>query len=128
MDNILDKLGNSEQIWEKIKGYAKTAGIESTRIMLELFYVMKSPDTPIMDKTIIGAALAYQILPKDLLSTKNLGILGLVDNAAALLLAYKKVKQRVTPEIKSRVDETIKQWFGDDYSNAPTCFIGNDLA
>lgn len=114
MENILDKLGNSEHILGEIKSYAKKAGKESTRMVLELYYVMKSPKTPVMDKTIIGAALAYQILPKDILSTKSLGIIGLVDNAAALILAYKKVKKRVTPEIRSQVDATLSLWFGSD--------------
>lgn len=111
MDNILNIFDNNEELWNKIKMFAKSAGIETTRTVLELCYVMKSPDTPLMDKTIIASALAYQILPKDLLSTKKLGILGLVDNGAALYIAYKRVKNRVTPEIKAKVDEKLNQWF-----------------
>lgn len=112
MDNILGLFGGSEQLWQCIQKYAKTAGVEGTRIVLELYYVLKSPDTPGLDKTIILAALAYQLLPEDLISTEKFGILGLVDNAAALILAYNRVKSRVTPQINAQVKAILNQWFG----------------
>lgn len=120
MDNLLNSLGGGEQLWMYIKKYAVNAGVETTRVVLELYYVMKSPSTPTTDKAIIASALAYQLLPKDLLSTKKLGLLGLIDNGAALYLAYKKVKQRVTPEITVMVNEKLAQWF-DGNGN---CTIG----
>jgi uncharacterized membrane protein YkvA (DUF1232 family) len=78
---------------------------------LELFYVMKAPTTSKMNKVIIGSALAYQFLPTDLLSTKNFGALGMADNALALALAYKKVKDQVTPEISEKVNAQLNEWF-----------------
>lgn len=111
MDKILNLFGGSEQLWQCIQKYAKTAGVEGTRIVLELYYVLKSPDTPGLDKTIIVAALAYQLLPKDLISTEEFGILGLIDNGAALVLAYNRVKSRVTPPIDAQVNATLNQWF-----------------
>lgn len=113
MDNILRLFGGSEQLWQYIQKYAKTAGMEGTRIILELYYVLKSPNTPGLDKTIIVAALAYQLLPEDLLSTEKFGILGLVDNGAALALAYNRVKSRITPQIDAQVNAVLNQWFGD---------------
>lgn len=112
MDNILRLFGGSEQLWQYIQKYAKTAGVEGTRTVLELYYVLKSPDTSGLDKTIIVAALAYQLLPEDLISTEKFGILGLVDNGAALTLAYNRVKSRVTPQIEAQVNAIINQWFG----------------
>lgn len=112
MDKILGLFGGSEQLWQYIQKYAKTAGREGTRTVLELYYVLKSPGTPIWDKTIIVAALAYQLLPEDLISTENFGVLGLVDNGAALALAYNRVKSRVTPQINAQVNAILNQWFG----------------
>ncbi|MDD5960914.1 MAG: DUF1232 domain-containing protein [Bacteroidales bacterium] len=112
MDKILRLFGGSEQLWQYIQKYAKTAGIEGTRTVLELYYVLKSPDTPGLDKTIIVAALAYQLLPEDLISTENFGILGFIDNGAALALAYNRVKSRVTPQIDAQVNAILNQWFG----------------
>ena len=58
MDKILRLFGGSEQLRQYIQKYAKTAGVEGTRTVLELYYVLKSPDTPGLDMTIIVAALA----------------------------------------------------------------------
>lgn len=112
MDTLSSILGNPEQLWQYIKQYAVKAGRESTRIVLELYYVLKAPTTPIMDKTIIIGALAYQLLPKDLLSHKKFGILGLADNVATLAIAYNRVKHHVTPDIKTQVEDVLNQWFG----------------
>ena len=116
MEQIFRLFGNSEQLWQYIQKYAKKAGIEGTRIVLELYYVLKSPDTPGLDKTIIVAALAYQLLPEDLLSTEDFGILGILDNGAALALAYNRVKSRVTPQINAQVNAMLNQWFGSSQS------------
>lgn len=112
MDTLSNIFGSTEQLWQLIKQFAVKAGRETTRIVLELYYVLKAPTTPVMDKTIIVGALAYQLLPKDLLNRKNFGILGLADNVATLAIAYNRVKHHVTPEIKTQVEDTLNQWFG----------------
>lgn len=113
MDNIMKIFGGGEQLWNTIKQYAASAGVDTTRMILELYYVMKSPATPVLDKTIIVAALAYQLLPEDILKTKDLGILGLIDNVSALAFAYSRVKKRVTPEIRTQVNAMLNQWFAN---------------
>lgn len=50
MDILSSILGSSEQHWQYIKQYAIKAGRESTRIVLELYYVVKTPTTPVVDK------------------------------------------------------------------------------
>lgn len=112
MDTLSNIFGSTEQLWQYIKQYAVKAGRETTRTVLELYYVVKAPTTPIMDKTIIIGALAYQLLPKDLLSRKKFGILGLADNVATLAIAYNRVKHHVTPTIKTQVEDIFNQWFG----------------
>lgn len=112
MDTLTNILANPDQLWQYIKQYAVKAGREATRMVLELYYVVKAPTTPVMDKTIIVGAFAYQLLPKDLLSRNKFGILGLADNVATLAIAYNRVKHHVTPEIKTQVEDTLNQWFG----------------
>lgn len=114
MDELNDLFGGAEQLWQYIKIYADKAGREATRVVLELYYVVKSPHTPALDKTLIIAALGYQLLPDDkkLLSREKYGLLGLLDNGAALALAYNRVKTRVTPQIENQVDAILNQWFG----------------
>lgn len=134
MDELSNLFGGAEQLWQYIKIYAAKAGREATRIVLELYYVVKSPHTPALDKTIIIAALGYQLLPDDkkLLSREKYGLLGLLDNGAALALAYNRVKTRVTPQIEAQVDAILNQWFGserpqiDEPSDRPQIPSGNN--
>lgn len=112
MDDLFNIFGGAEQLWNTICQYAEKAGRATTELILELYFVMKSPDTPMIDKTLIVAALGYQLLPEDMMSKEKFGVLGLLDNGAALYLAYNRVKSLVTPEIETRVDTILNQWFG----------------
>ena len=67
MDEIIRMFGGAENIWNAIQTNAERVGIESTRVMLELFYVLKSPETSMINKTLIVTALGYQLLPEDVL-------------------------------------------------------------
>lgn len=106
---------NELTIWQNIKQNAVSVGRGTTRIFLELYYVLKSPDTPFWDKTIIVSALSYQFLPKQILSKEKHGILGYTDNLVTLMLAYNRVKKRVTPQISVQVNRVLTQWF--DYTS-----------
>ena len=114
MEDILNKLGGMENILTVIKKSAAKLGRGTTRMMLELYYVLKSPSTSMADKAVIVAALGYQLLPTDLLSRKKFGLLGLVDNGITLVAAYKRLKSSVTPEIEQQVNATLDSWFGED--------------
>ena len=106
-----DKIINTAGLGlEYIKRQAAKGSKETTRMMLELYYVMMSENTSKFNKLIIGSALAYQLLPNDFLPKEDYGLLGYLDNATALYLAYKRVKKSVTPEIKQKVDDTIANW------------------
>lgn len=106
-----DKLiNNAGLVLEYIKEQAAKGSKETTRMMLELYFVMMSEKTSKFNKVIIGAALAYQLLPNDFMPKEDYGLFGLLDNALALYLVYKRVKKNVTPEIKQKVDDTLAEW------------------
>jgi uncharacterized membrane protein YkvA (DUF1232 family) len=115
MDELSNLFGGAEQVWQYITQYAAKAGREATRIVLESYYVVKSPNTPAIDKTIIIAALGYQLLPNDLMSKEKFGWLGFLDNGAALAFAYNRVQTRLTPQIENQVNTILDQWFGEDH-------------
>lgn len=112
MDEILKMFGGAENIWNAIQENAAKVGIEVTRTMLELFYVLKSPNTGMIDKTLIVAALGYQLLPEDALPRDKYGFLGFLDNGVTLVFAYNRVKSSVTPEIEHQVNNILSNWFG----------------
>jgi len=114
--NIMSSFGGADKIWDAIMRYAAKGGREVTRTVLQLFYVMKSPNTGMLDKTLIGAALAYQLLPEDLLPRDKFGILGFLDNGVTLAFAYNRVKKMVTPQIENQVENILNQWFGSEDS------------
>ena len=114
MDEILKLFGGAENIWAAIQQNASKVGLEATRVMLELFYVLKSPTTSIFDKTLIVAALGYQLLPEDALPRDEYGLFGFLDNGVTLAFAYNRVKSSVTPEIEQQVNNVLINWFGSD--------------
>ena len=114
MEEIMNKFGGMDNILTAIKNVATKAGYATTKMMLELYYVLKSPETSKTNKAIIVAALGYQLLPKDLLPRKKFGLLGFLDNGITLAVAYNRVKSSITPEIEQQVTNTLNNWFGEN--------------
>lgn len=115
MGNSFDSFFSEEslsEVWQYMRAYAGEAGREATKVVLELFFVMKSPETSMIDKGIIVAALAYQLLPEDFLSRERFGILSLLDNGVTIAFAYSRMKADVTPEIQAQVEAILNSWFG----------------
>lgn len=104
---------NHSQLWNNIKTYAKKVGRVSARPAVLLYFVMTDENTPRSDKLAVGSALAYLVLPIDLISGKKHPILGRLDEASAIVMAYQKVKNRITPEIEHKADEVLDKWFPD---------------
>lgn len=105
---------NASQLWDNIKTYAKKAGRVGGRPVLLLYYVMTDEATPRSVKLSVGAALAYLVLPIDLISGKKHPLLGKLDEATAIVAAYQKVKKHVTPEMERKADETLDRWFPEN--------------
>ena len=110
IDRFVSKL-DFDQLLEKIKDWGKTLGRTSMRPVLSLYYVLKSPDTPLSDKLLVVSALSYLILPVDLISARRFPVLGWIDEITAVTIAYKKVKKHIPPEIESEVDNILEKWF-----------------
>lgn len=66
------------------------------------------------DKLTIFGALAYVILPVDLLNAKRLPLIGWIDEVVSLAVAYNRVKSSITPEIEQQVTNTLNNWFGEN--------------
>ena len=59
----------------------------------------------------IFSTLGYFILPVDLVPD-FIPVVGFTDDLAALIACYVKVSPNVTPEISSKADVKMREWFG----------------
>lgn len=96
---------------EKVLEYAMKVGRISARPVLLLYFIMISKDTPKSDKLLILSTISYLVFPVDLISAKRLPIIGWIDEAFSLSVAYQKVCKNITPEIERKTDELLDKWF-----------------
>ncbi|MBO0661549.1 DUF1232 domain-containing protein [Jiella sp. MQZ9-1] len=70
------------------------------------YYCALDPKTPATTRGILIAALAYFVLPMDLIPDMLLG-LGFTDDIAVLLAAFNAVRGNIRPEHYDRARETL---------------------
>ena len=76
---------------------------------------MDDDTTSTLDRVLIYAAIIYTILPLDLIPSVIYKYLGILDDGVAMLFVYKKIKDKVTPKINVKVEDTLNEWFGVEY-------------
>ena len=96
---------------DKLQEYARKVGRISARPLLMLYFIMVSKDTPKSDKLMILSTLSYLVFPIDLISAKRLPVIGWIDEAFSLSVAYQKVSKNITPEIERKTDALLDKWF-----------------
>ena len=96
---------------DKLQEYAIKVGRISARPLLLLYFIMVSKDTPKSDKLMILSTLSYLVFPIDLISAKRLPIIGWIDEAFSLSVAYQNVSKNITPEIERKTDALLDKWF-----------------
>ena len=103
---------DENELWEKLRRFAKKAGIKVTYAALLLYYVLKNPATSSKDRAKIIGALGYFILPIDLIPD-FIPIAGYTDDLAALTWGIYCVIKSITPEVKANAAAKLHEWFGD---------------
>ncbi len=111
----VDWRGKINALMDKLRPWALKAGRAATRPLLQFYYVLDDDNTSTLDRVLIYAAIIYTILPFDLVPSAVYKFLGVLDDGAAMLYVYKKIKNRITPEINAKVEETLDEWFGVEY-------------
>lgn len=104
-----------DRLRNRIRPYALKVGRTATRPLLQFYYVMNDEATSVLDKVLIYAAIIYTVSPISLLPAAVYHLLGILDEGVAMAYVYKKVKDKITPEINAMVDETLDEWFGVEY-------------
>jgi uncharacterized membrane protein YkvA (DUF1232 family) len=103
---------DSDQLWDKLRRYAKRAGRIVVERALRLYYAAQDPRTPPWAKKAIYAGLAYFIVPFDLIPDFVPGI-GFTDDAGTLLFTLFAVSAYVHTDVKIRARAKMIDWFGE---------------
>ena len=119
--SLLDKVKDvdwqrkASELFEKLRPYAVKVGRVAAKPMLQFYYVMNDERTSMLDRILIYAAIIYTISPVSLIPSAVYKLLGVLDEGAAVLYVYKKIKEKITPEINYKVESTLNEWFGAEY-------------
>lgn len=96
--------------WEKIKNFAKQAGLEVIEKAFWLYFAAQRPETPAWAKTVIYSALAYFISPLDAVPDIT-PVIGYGDDLGILAGAIATVSFYITDEVKEETSKKLKTWF-----------------
>ena len=111
MDNYQKNMNDSgESILDWAIGAVKRIAAWLAYWALVVYYALKSPALPWKDKAKIIAALAYLLLPFDLLPDA-IPVVGVIDDAA-ILWAVLRLLVVIDDSIKAQAAERVRQWFG----------------
>lgn len=105
----------AEALRDKLKPYSLKVGRIATKPLLQFYYVMTDEQTSTLDRALIYAAIFYTISPISLIPSAVYKLLGVLDEGAAVIYVYRKIKDKITPEIDARVSRTLDDWFGVEY-------------
>ena len=111
----IDWRGKINALMDKLRPWALKAGRVATRPILQFYFVMDDDNTSTLDRVVIYAAIIYTILPMDFIPSVIYKFLGILDDGVAMLFVYKKIKDKITPEINVKVEDTLNEWFGAEY-------------
>ena len=111
----IDWRGKINALMDKLRPWALKAGRVATRPLLQFYYVMDDDNTSTLDRVLIYAAIIYTIMPIDFIPSVIYKFLGILDDGVAMLYVYKKIKDKITPEINTKVEDTLNEWFGVEY-------------
>ena len=111
----IDWRGKFSDLMDKLRPWALKARRVATRPLLQFYYVMEDEKTSTLDRVLIYAAIIYTVLPMDLIPRVIYKFLGILDDGVAMLYVYKKIKDKITPAIDLKVEETLNEWFGVEY-------------
>ena len=114
--NNIDWRDKANASFDKIRLWATKAGRVAARPLLQFYYVLNDATTSTLDRVLIYAAIIYTISPVSLLPSAVYRFLGVLDEGAAILFVYNKVKDKITPEINAKVEDTLNAWFGPEYA------------
>lgn len=95
---------SERSFWDKMADSAKQVGEELAVTGIKSWLAMTDSKTDMHHKAILGSALAYFILPIDMIPDVIVGV-GFTDDAAAMALAVNSVGKAITDEHEAQAKE-----------------------
>jgi uncharacterized membrane protein YkvA (DUF1232 family) len=97
--------------WRKLSRFARRAGRRVIERVLVLYYCMQDPDTPAWARRVIMGALAYFVLPVDIVPD-ILPFAGFADDFGVLASALTIVLTHIKPDHWGQAERKLETWFG----------------
>ena len=112
-------------LWDKLKHYARQAGIKTVYMALLLYFAYTRKETPSWAKNIILGTLGYFLAPIDALPDLT-PIIGYTDDIGVLSFGLVTIAAHINEEVRNRAKTKLKTWFGE-YDNAELVEIDKQL-
>ena len=97
---------SERSFWEKVARFAGSAGYDVVEKALWLHYAAARPETPKWAKATVYGALAYLVLPADVVAD-ILPIAGYTDDLAVLVVACTTIGSYVDDGVRQRARRTL---------------------
>ena len=105
-----DRARVNDGFWPKIRRVARR--IPFMGELLAAYYATLDPKTPLQAKAILMGALAYFVLPIDVIPDFIAGF-GFTDDATVLYAAIRSVARHITDDHRAKARETLKRALSD---------------
>jgi uncharacterized membrane protein YkvA (DUF1232 family) len=106
--------GNEQELrrkfWRKLKSVA--AGLPFAEELLAAYYCAFDRQTPLHVKAVLIGAIAYFLMPDDLIPD-YIPVIGYTDDAAVIAGAVKLVTSHIKPEHRQAAQRTLERMRGD---------------
>ena len=103
---------SEDSFWQKLSGYARSAGKEVIEKALLLYYAGQEEDAPAWAKATIVGSLGYFIAPLDAIVDLT-PVVGYADDLGVLALALAAVATYVNDNVREKTAQKMLTWFGD---------------
>ena len=97
---------------EKALRFAKLIGREALYKAFQLYYVLQKPELPQKPKMVIMGALAYLVLPADVVPDV-LPVIGYSDDITVIAYALWQALPYIDDEVNGKADKMIRKIFGE---------------
>ena len=95
---------------QKIKRYARAAGVKTVYSALLLFYAYKRKETPAWAKRMILGVLGYFIMPIDAIPDLSF-LVGYTDDLGLLSFALVTIAAYVNEDVRNNAKAHLGRWF-----------------